>query len=334
MLADRGDRQAAWNLEGQANSVLRDVDGAYWEVVRSIRQLQIRIEQRQILEALDKRAKRLFETQTITTYDKAQTEASLENIKNEEQIAWSDFIASSNRLVELLNYEPGRVILPTDYSSDLLASETNPPIPIEAGEAFDTAMASRPEIKSSQIAIESSQILLNHRQTQIRPDLNLTAGVSLSQSNGALGYESWDDSFNHVFNPDSSNFFVGVSFRIPFGNLAARAALSQARIGRNIAMDQSQQTINAVTREINTVIANAYGTHARIQQTRASVDLAQLAYNKAELLKEQGLVTDFELLRKLSDLLTARSAYINTLIDYRKTRAQLLSAEGILAAQY
>jgi outer membrane protein TolC len=59
-----------------------------------------------------------------------------------------------------------------------------------------------------------------------------------------------------------------------------------------------------------------------------------LAYNKADMLKEQGLVTDFELLRKLSDLLSARSDYIDTLIDYRKTSAQLLRAQGVLAAQY
>jgi len=334
MLADRGDRQAAWNLEARANEVLRTVDGAYWEVVRNVRQLQIRLEQRKVLEALAERAKRLFESRTITTYDKAQTDANLENIKNQEQIAWNDFIASSNSLVELLNYEPGRVILPAGYSADLLAAEVKPPIPTEPKEVFDTAMTSRPEIKASQIAIESSDILVKHRQTQIRPDLNLSAGVILNQSNAILGYESWEDSFSNVFNPDSSNFFVGVSFRIPFGNLAAKSALSQARIGRNQAMDQSQQTINAVTQEINTVIATAYSAHARIKQARASLNLAQLAYNKADLLKEQGLVTEFELLRKLQDLLDARSRYIETLVEYRKTRAQLLSAEGVLAAQY
>jgi outer membrane protein TolC len=334
MLADRGDRQAAWNLEAQANAVLNDVDGAYWEVVRSIRQLQIRMEQRQVLEALAKRAQRLFEMRTLTTYDKAQTEANLENIKNQEQIAWNNFIASSNILVELLNYKPGMLILPAGYSEDFLASEGKPPIPIEPKEAFDIAMERRPEIKASQIAIESNDILVKHRQTQIRPDLNLTAGVILNQSNAVLGYASWEDSFSNVFSPDSSNFFVGVSFRIPFGNLAARSALSQARIGRNQAMDQSQQTINFVTQEINTVIADAYSTHARIKQSKASLDLAQLAYDKANLLKEQGLVTEFELLRKLSDLLAARSVYIDTLVDYRRTKARLLSAEGVLAAQY
>jgi outer membrane protein TolC len=334
MLADRNDRLAAWNLEAQANAALNAVDGAYWEVVRAVRQLQIRMEQRLVLEALAEQAKRLFEAKTITTYDKAQTDANLENIKNQEQIAWNNFIASSNILVELLNYEPGTLILPAGYSADLLAAEGRPPIPIEPKEAFDIAMERRPEIKASQIAIESSDILVKHRQTQIRPDLNLTAGVALNQSNAILGYASWDDSFSNVFSPDASNFFVGVNFRIPFGNLAARSALSQARISRNQATDQSQQVINAVTQEINTVISDAYSTHARIKQSRANLDLAQLAYSKAELLKGQGLVTDFELLRKLSDLLSARSTYIDTLVDYRRTRARLLSAEGVLAAQY
>jgi outer membrane protein TolC len=334
MLADRGDRQAAWNLEAQANDALLAVNEAYWEVVRNIRRLQITIDQRQILEALAKRAQRLFDERIITTYDKAQTEANLEDIKNREQIAWNDFVASSNILVELLNYEPGTLILPAGYSADLLALESKPPISIESKEAFDTAMDRRPEIKASQIAIESSDILVKHRQTQIRPDLTLTAGVTLNQSNAVLGYDSWDHSFGQVFNPDNTDFFVGVNFRIPFGNLAARSALSQARIGRNQAMDQSQQIINGVIQEINTVITDTYGSHARIKQRRANLDLAQLAYNKADLLKEQGLVTDFELLRKLSELLSARFDYIDTLIDYRKTSARLLRAQGVLAAQY
>lgn len=334
LLADRSDRSAAWSLEAQANTVLRSVDGAYWEVVRNVRLLQIVTEQRRVLEALTQRAQRLFEVRILTTYDKAQAEADLENVKNQEQIAWNSFIASSNALVELLNFEPGVIILPVGYSVDLLGAKDRPPIPIEPAEAFETAMDRRPEIKASQLAIESGEILLNQRKTQLRPDLNLIAGVTLSQSNAVLGYATWQDSFSYVFNPDRSDFFVGVSFRVPFGNLAAKSLLSQARTSRDQAMDQSQQVINGVTQEINTVIATAYSSHARIRQSKASLDYAQLAYNKADALQEQGLVTEFELLRKLSDLLTARSAYINTLIDYRKTRAQLLSAQGILAAQY
>jgi hypothetical protein len=46
------------------------------------------------------------------------------------------------------------------------------------------------------------------------------------------------------------------------------------------------------------------------------------------------MITDFELLRKLGDLLAARSAYIDALVNHKKTQAQLLAAEGVLAAQH
>ena len=80
------------------NTVLRDVDEAYWELVRSIKLLQIIHEQRQVLEDLVKRAQQLFEAQSITACDQVQFEADLEDIKNQTEIAWNSLITSSNRL--------------------------------------------------------------------------------------------------------------------------------------------------------------------------------------------------------------------------------------------
>ena len=69
-------------------------------------------------------------------------------------------------------------------------------------------------------------------------------------------------------------------------------------------------------------------------QTRIGLEQTQLAYDKAGQFREQTLITEFEFLRKLNDLLTARSNLINTLIDHRKTRAQILAAQGILGRGY
>ncbi|MGH8624281.1 MAG: hypothetical protein ACREYC_03035, partial [Gammaproteobacteria bacterium] len=77
-----------------------------------------------------------------------------------------------------------------------------------------------------------------------------------------------------------------------------------------------------------------YSTEATKTQTKINLELAQLAYHKASGLIDQGLITNFELLRKLTDLFTARSAYINTLVDHKKTRAQLLAAQGVLVTRY
>jgi outer membrane efflux protein len=91
-LAKVRERQADWAVESSINTVLRDVDDAYWELVRSIKLLQIIHEQRQVLEDLVKHAQQLFEAQSITAYDHVQFEADLENIKNQAEIAWNSLI--------------------------------------------------------------------------------------------------------------------------------------------------------------------------------------------------------------------------------------------------
>ena len=338
LLAKIGERQADWAVESNINAVLRDVDDAYWELVRGIKLLQIIREQQQVLEDLVKRAQSLFEAQSITVYDKVQIEADLENIKNQAEIAWNSLITSSNRLVDLLDYESDQLILPVGYSQLLKqpVEEFDPDNPnrLDPDQAIATALGQHPDIKLSQLALESSQILLKHQRVQTYPDFNLEASVDLGQSDAILGYETWEDSFANIFDPDTSEFFVGVSFRVPLGNRVVRSRLSQARLGYSQAQDQVQQTENSVIQDVNSVIATGYSTQASILQFQAGLELAQFAYDKAGQFREQILVTEFEFLRKLNDLLAARSNLINTLIDHRKTRAQILAAQGILARGY
>jgi outer membrane protein TolC len=330
MLSRLGEKQAGWAVAASANEALRAADDAYWELVRAVKQLQIRIEQREVLQALAERAQALFEARTITVYDKAQIDANLENIRNQEEIAWNDYIARSNNLVNLLDLNRETAILPVDYSQvlrDLFRIEDPQPI-------FETALEQNPEIHVGQLGLEQSQVLVSHRKTQVRPDVSFFAGVVLNQVDQVLGHDSWQDSFGNLFSPDSSDFVVGVNLRIPLGNRAVRSALSQARVRRNQALEQLQLTQNSVVQRVNSVLAVNYSTTAQIAERRASLDLAQLAFLKANDLREQALVSEFERLVKLSELLAARSSYIDALVANRKTRAQLLAAEGVLAAQY
>jgi outer membrane protein len=240
--------------------------------------------------------------------------------------------------VDLLDYESDQIVLPVGYSQPLKqpveAFDPDDPHRLDPDQAIAAALGQHPDIKLSQLALESSEILLKHRRIQTHPDFNLEASVNLSQSNALLGYETWEDSFANVFDPDTSAFFVGVSFRVPLGNRAVRSALSQARLGYSQAQDQVQQTENSVIQDVNSGVATGYSTRTRMVQTRIGLEQAQLAYDKAGQFREQTLITEFEFLRKLNDLLTARSNLINTLIDHRKTRAQILAAQGILGRGY
>jgi outer membrane protein TolC len=137
-----------------------------------------------------------------------------------------------------------------------------------------------------------------------------------------------------VFDPDQKDYFIGLVFRIPFGNRAVKSQLAQARLQFKQAQAQLQQTENAIIQELNLVMTDAYSTQARIAQTKAGLEFAQIAYDRALRLRNEDLVSEFELLQRLDDLLLARAFYIDALIDHRKTEAQLLAAEGVLADRY
>ncbi|MGI9303825.1 MAG: TolC family protein, partial [Gammaproteobacteria bacterium] len=321
--------RAAQDLSAVANNVLRETDRAYWELVRSLKQLQIAIQQRELLEQQASRAGNQFRAGRITTYDKAQVDANLEVTRNLEEIAWNNLALNSNVLVDLLDYESGQTIVPVAYS-ELLGELFE----FDAEEAFETARSRNPEFKASELALQSSDILLTHRKQQTRPDLRLVATLGLVQTDRVLGYESFGDSVSNLFDPDQNDFFVGISYRYPFGNKALKSALTQARLSRDQAQAQLQLTENAIVQDINSITATAYSAQARVGQTRAGVDLSQLAYDKARDRAGSQGVTEFELLSRLNSLLGARSAYIDALVDYRQSQAQLLAAQGVLAERY
>jgi outer membrane protein TolC len=149
-----------------------------------------------------------------------------------------------------------------------------------------------------------------------------------------LGYESWQDSVSNVFDPDQRDYFVGLVFRIPLGNRAVKSRLAQAQLQFKQAQAQLQQTENQVIQELNLVMTDAYSTYAQIAQTKAALEFSQIAYDRAIRLRNEGLISEFELLQRLDDLLIARAFYTDALIDHRKTQAQLLAAEGVLADRY
>ncbi|MGF1612413.1 MAG: TolC family protein [Gammaproteobacteria bacterium] len=329
LLAKVGERQADWSLTAAINGTLLAADDAYWELVRSLLQLEIAQNQAETLTARAARADKLYEARQITTYEKAQIDTELANIESQQELAWAAVVRNSNRLGELLDYPEEVILLPQRYAQALQQA-----VVVDEHSAFSTARLSRPELNVARLGLESSRILFNNSQAQTRPDLFLTFRVALSQDDRVLGYESFEDSLSNTFSPDISDYFVGLSFRVPFGNREVRSRSAQARLQRDQARDTVQQTEIAVIQQINTVMAAINSTQAQIAASEAGLQNAELAFAKAQDLREQGLVTEFELLQKLNDRLFSQAGYIDALIEHRKTQAQLLAAQGTLVTQY
>lgn len=319
-------RQAGWAVQASINSNTGVVVQRYWALVGAVKVLQFTRQHRKALEAINASVKRLFDQGLVTIYDKSQVEAELENLRNQEQIAWSNYIQASNALAEVLDYDPDTVLLPVGYSAALLKEHR-----VDEDQARSTALENRYELKISQADIHSSDIQVQHQENQNRPELTFQASVFYSQSDTAFGYRSFEKSLFNLNNPDNSDYFVGITYRLPFGKVAEKSALAQARIVKMQAQDRFSQTELGITEQVNTAMTNFLSAQSRSELAKTNLNLAELAYEKAERLHGLGLATEFELLSTFSDLLNAKTAYVNALVQYQQAYALLKTSEGLYA---
>lgn len=317
-------QKAELSIASEANDVQGQLAQAYWASVGALKQLQIAVAQRQALEEITASTRRQYDKQLITAYDMAQAEAELDNARNLEELSWSNFVTASNAVAELLNYDPDMVVLPVQYEGPFAED-----FAIDADNARQLALEHRRELGIRRADIDSSEIVVKFRENQMRPELSLNASVRYSQSDAVIGYDSLHDSLLNLFNPDTDDYFIGVSYRLPFGKEAEKSALSQARIQNTEALDAHAQTELGITEEVNSALSGTLSARSQAELAGKNMDLAQLAYEKVERLKNLGLATQFELLRALNDVLSARLAYVAARVGYHQAYARLRTAQGL-----
>lgn len=324
-------QEAEWRIEAVSNQVLGGVVGGvpgmwvqYWSLVGALKQIEVIAAQRQILEQIVASTRRQFDQQLVTAYDMAQAEAQMENLRDREQIAWNNYVLASNAVAELLDYPPDTIVVPSGYTQAFGQDYA-----VDATAVRRTALDNRRELKISQGEVEKAQINLKFAENQVRPELSFSASAALNQFDTAFGYRNVESSLMNLVEPDASDFFVGVSYRLPFGLQAEKAQLQKARLAVNTSVDNQSQTELGITQQVNNALAQFLSARTQRQLAQQNMELAELAYAKVERLKNLGLASQFELLRTLSDMLDARSRYIDATVSYHQAYVQLQASQGL-----
>jgi outer membrane protein TolC len=312
--------------KSQLNSTLAAAYLAYWDLVSSVKKLQITIAHRKRLEELAERTDRLFKEGTRTTYEKAQVDANVENMLNREEIAWTNMIAASNRLAELLGFGSEVIIFPADYTPALIDFQA-----IDQKTAVENALSNRPDLKAAHSDLESSKVFYEFKKNQEKLDLSFSFNFSFSQVDTYYGYESWNESVGNLFDPDTSYVFAGIQYRWPVGKKADKSALKQADIRKRQNLKRIKIKESEIITELNQVLSKLNSTENQKKQAQKNLELKEFSYQKAlELREEYQQISDFELLEKYGELLEAKNAYVDALIRYQKAYIEFLSASGAM----
>ncbi|MGH8644892.1 MAG: TolC family protein [Gammaproteobacteria bacterium] len=328
-LADLGKERAFWDVESIINATLLDVDLAYWDLINRLLSLRATIENREGVERLLGKTERLFELQEATNYDKAQIEAELARVQDEEERAWDAYRVASNTLVRLLDLAEDRVILPAGYSQALAE-----PFPIPQEEAADRGSADNPDRAAASVDLKAARIEQQRRAVRTRPDISFVGEAVFQQSNRIFGYESLGESVENAVDPDTIHQTYRLEYLYPWGNRAVKARLGQ---GQAVTTRQSlvlRATDNGIHRELNSALVALASANERIAITDRNVQLRELAYQKAAQQQQLRVVTEYEVAEQNKRLLNARLAHIQAQTDRKQAEARVLAAIGIIASTY
>ena len=165
---------------------------------------------------------------------------------------------------------------------------------------YTQALTSRPEIRSSELAVKSSELSIKIAKAGWLPTLNMTGGFGTSTN--SLSNNTWGKQLKTNF--DAS---AGLSVSIPiFDQRQTKTSVKKARIQREQALLDMQDTQKQLYQTIENYWLDAETNQAKLRSAIATEESEQQSY---DLLQEQfnlGLKNIVELMTGKDHLLTAQ----------------------------
>ena len=287
---------------------------AYRDVIRSMREVEIR--KRSLHRARDLLAvnRILIETGRMAEQEIVQTEADVA----ERELSLTEARDSLNdarlALIDILDIDSRTRIRPTEA----LRVDSRE---FHADRAVESALQHRPDYRQALLGIENAETALLVAGDARRWELDLVSSASLGHSGRSLpeAYSRLDDDYR-----------VGLRLNIPLGVHVGAARRDHERA--MISLRQSRIRLAELRQSIDVEVRRAVrDVEARFRRTELARQARALAERKLEIERvklSSGLSTNFRLVRFEDDLVRSQNNEIGALIGYLNALTELDRARG------
>lgn len=240
------------------------------------------------------RAEEMYAVGAMSKADLAQMQAQAGqdryNVVN-AQTMLDQYKLQLKQILEIDNVDPLEVAIPDIADADVMW-----PLPSRT-EAYQAALACRPEIMSSQAAIKAADIDVSIAKRGYLPSLSMMAGINTSNSSGMN--DSWANQWKRNLNNS-----IGLTLSVPiFDNRQNKTNVAKARLAK----ETSQLNLDAAKmdlfNDIESFWLNAYNAQQQFTAAVANVEAMQESYR---LVSEQFSVG----LKDIVDLTTGKNNLI------------------------
>jgi outer membrane protein TolC len=311
-----------FELKGFTESLVFNVENAYWTYYLADRQAEIYRESLRLAEQHVENTRRRIQVGTLPALDLAA--AQVEVAVRRETLIGAEGRAETARL-KLLQLAGPRVKDFWDLPVQLLDRPSEPDYRLDTVKSHvELALKSRPDLGQARLALEKGELDVVRTKNGLLPKLDLFIAL------GATGYaDSFGAAAGNLFD-ERARLSGGLTFSYPLGNSAARARSERAAASLSQAREALRNLEALVELDIRTAYVEVDRTRAQIS---ASVETARLQEEKlmAETEKYQvGRSTSYAVAQAQRDLLQARLGEAQSVVNHLTALLTLFKQEGTL----
>lgn len=290
-------RVAELTVDESENSIEENITQLYVQILYSAEAVKVNESTLEVSRKEFERGQELFNAGSIASSDLAQLEAQVSNDNYQlvtSQTTLQNYKLQLKQLLELDgDFEMDLFLPPLDDSSVLI------PLPTK-DDVYQTALNLRPEIESSKLNIEASDMNIKISRAGYIPSLSLSAGIGTTNANGN------DFSFSEQVKQNWNNS-IGLTLSIPiFDKRQTKSAVNKAKLQRQTSeldlMDNQKtlyKTIESLWLSANSAQQQYVAATQKLKSTQASYALISEQFNL-------GMKNTVELLTEKNNLLSAQ----------------------------
>lgn len=328
-------------LKNTLMTTVYNVESAYWNLVYSIENLDVRRQSLQLAKDLLEKNQRSVEVGTLAPIEVLSAQAEVAT-READLIQAETQIKSNEDQLKLLLHITGDEdkaitdLVPKDKPTYVVRE-------VNLDEALAAAIANRTDLKIAAIGLDTDRLNLSYAKNQVLPDLSLSASYSSPGIDGTRIYyigNPLDGNIDHTVPGDIGgalgqtfklkypNWNLGLTFSLPLANVFSKASLSQAKLNLRQSMLDLENQKDQVYVEIKNAVRTVDANYKRILAYTKARELAEQKLAAEEEKRRVGMSTNYLVLSYQRDLATARISELNAIVSYNVSIASLEKAMG------
>ncbi|HBK29552.1 MAG TPA: transporter [Parabacteroides sp.] len=291
------------STEQSENDIQVAIVQTYLQVLYAMESVRINENTVETSKAERDRAEELYKAGSISLVDFSQLESQYSTDKHQLVVAQTSLDNYKLQLKQLLELDITQDI---ELSlSDIDESWVLAPLP-DKQVVYATSLAVMPQIKSSELSLESAKIEKQKAKASYWPTISMNAGIGtghLSGTNYSFGNKIWNN-FNESF---------GISINIPiFTNRENKTAYNKAKLAITTSQLELINSQKELLKTVEGIYLDATSAQSQYQSAMERLSYVQQSFKLTEEQFFLGMKNTLEMLTEKNNLLSARQEVLQS----------------------